>query len=185
MRPNSLADELLVDLRRQFGEKSPVAWSASITCDSPLSVPAEWYDQETCLGDFLRVVPVLHDTRLAQVPTHQLEDRRGVARVGGRRLLPFGEPVLEHQSPARGVHQRETQVGGDQQPQVLRGLIGAAANAFQRATQLGDRLLVEMHDEVVEVFEDDRPTNVLEQPLVGGSAFENGAIRRDVPEQGE
>ena len=25
-------------------------------CDSPLSVPAEWYDQETCLGDFLRVV---------------------------------------------------------------------------------------------------------------------------------
>jgi DNA repair protein SbcD/Mre11 len=56
MRPNSLADELLVDLRRQFGEKSPVAWSASIACDSPLSVPAEWYDQETCLGDFLRVV---------------------------------------------------------------------------------------------------------------------------------
>lgn len=56
LRPNSLADELLVDLRRQFGERSPVAWSVSITCDSPLSVPAEWFDQETCLGDFLRVV---------------------------------------------------------------------------------------------------------------------------------
>ena len=56
LRPNSLADELLVDLRRKFGERSPVAWSASITCDSALSVPAEWYDQETCLGDFLRVV---------------------------------------------------------------------------------------------------------------------------------
>ena len=54
LRPNRLADELLVDLRRQFGERSPVAWSASITCDSPLSVPAEWYDQETVLGDFLR-----------------------------------------------------------------------------------------------------------------------------------
>ena len=64
LRPNSLADELLVDLRRQFGERSPVAWSASITCDSPLSVPAEWYDQETCLGDFLRVVRdfELHET---------------------------------------------------------------------------------------------------------------------------
>ena len=47
LRPSSLADELLVDLRRKFGERSPVAWSASITCDSPLSVPAEWYDQET------------------------------------------------------------------------------------------------------------------------------------------
>jgi DNA repair exonuclease SbcCD nuclease subunit len=54
LRPGSLADELLVDLRRQFGERSPFAWSVSLTCDSPLSVPAEWYDQETCLGDFLR-----------------------------------------------------------------------------------------------------------------------------------
>jgi DNA repair exonuclease SbcCD nuclease subunit len=63
LRPGSLADELLVDLRRQFGERSPVAWSASIDCDSPLSVPAEWYDQETCLGDFLRQVREfdLHD----------------------------------------------------------------------------------------------------------------------------
>jgi DNA repair exonuclease SbcCD nuclease subunit len=56
LRPGSLADELLVDLRRQFGERSPTAWSVALTCDSPLSVPAEWYDQETCLGDFLREV---------------------------------------------------------------------------------------------------------------------------------
>jgi len=56
LRPNSLSDELLVDLRRRFGERQPVAWSVSITCDSALSVPAEWFDQETCLGDFLRVV---------------------------------------------------------------------------------------------------------------------------------
>jgi hypothetical protein len=35
----------------------------SIDCESPLSVPAEWYDQETCLGDFLRQVREfeLHD----------------------------------------------------------------------------------------------------------------------------
>jgi hypothetical protein len=56
LRPGGLADELLVDLRRQFGERSPAAWSVSIHCDSSLSVPAEWYDQETCLGDFLREV---------------------------------------------------------------------------------------------------------------------------------
>jgi len=64
LRPNSLADELLVDLRRRFGERSPVAWSVSLNCDSALSVPAEWYDQETCLGDFLRVVRdfELHET---------------------------------------------------------------------------------------------------------------------------
>jgi len=56
LRPGGLADELLLDLRRKFGESPPVAWSASITCDAPLSAPAEWYDQETCLGDFLRQV---------------------------------------------------------------------------------------------------------------------------------
>ena len=64
LRPGSLADELLVDLRRKFGERSPVAWSVSIECNSPLSVPAEWYDQDTVLGDLLRHVRdiELHET---------------------------------------------------------------------------------------------------------------------------
>jgi DNA repair exonuclease SbcCD nuclease subunit len=63
LRPGGLSDELLVDLRRKFGEGSPAVWSATIDCESPLSVPAEWYDQETCLGDFLRQVREfeLHD----------------------------------------------------------------------------------------------------------------------------
>ena len=54
LRPGGLADELLTDLRRRFGHGKPCAWSASLECDSPLSVPAEWYDQETVLGDFVR-----------------------------------------------------------------------------------------------------------------------------------
>jgi exonuclease SbcD len=63
LRPGGLTDELLVDLRRKFGERSPAIWSASLDCASALSVPAEWYDQETCLGDFLRHVREfeLHD----------------------------------------------------------------------------------------------------------------------------
>jgi DNA repair protein SbcD/Mre11 len=63
LRPGGLADELLVDLRRKFGERSPLVWSASLDCAAPLSVPAEWSDQETCLGDFLRQVREfeLHD----------------------------------------------------------------------------------------------------------------------------
>jgi DNA repair protein SbcD/Mre11 len=56
LRPGGLADELLVDLRRKFGERAPVAWSVLIECGSPLSVPAEWFDQETVLGDLLRQV---------------------------------------------------------------------------------------------------------------------------------
>jgi hypothetical protein len=56
LRPGGLADELLTDLRRKFGGRSLGVWSVSIDCSAPLSVPAEWYDQETCLGDFLRQV---------------------------------------------------------------------------------------------------------------------------------
>jgi DNA repair exonuclease SbcCD nuclease subunit len=54
LRPGGLADELLVDLRRRFGEVSPAAWSVSIECQSPVSVPAEWFDEETVMGDLLR-----------------------------------------------------------------------------------------------------------------------------------
>jgi DNA repair protein SbcD/Mre11 len=56
LRPGGLSDEMLVDLRRRFGQSSQVAWSASLECHSPLSVPAEWYDEETVLGDFVRQV---------------------------------------------------------------------------------------------------------------------------------
>ena len=56
LRPGGLADELLTDLRRKFGHGTPLAWSVSLECTSPLSVPAEWYDQETVLGDFVRQV---------------------------------------------------------------------------------------------------------------------------------
>jgi DNA repair exonuclease SbcCD nuclease subunit len=56
LRPGGLSEEMLVDLRRRFGHSSQVAWSASLECHSPLSVPAEWYDEETVLGDFVRQV---------------------------------------------------------------------------------------------------------------------------------
>jgi DNA repair exonuclease SbcCD nuclease subunit len=56
LRPGGLSDEMLVDLRRRFGMGGQWAWSASLECHSPLSVPAEWYDEETVLGDFVRQV---------------------------------------------------------------------------------------------------------------------------------
>jgi hypothetical protein len=54
LRPGGLADELLVDLRRRFGERHPAAWSVSLSCREAVSVPVEWFDQETVLGDLLR-----------------------------------------------------------------------------------------------------------------------------------
>jgi DNA repair exonuclease SbcCD nuclease subunit len=74
LRPGGLADELLTDLRRRFGNGKPLAWSASLECSSPLSVPPEWFDQETVLGDFVR-----------QVRTSE-QDERSVFDV--KRFLP-------------------------------------------------------------------------------------------------
>jgi DNA repair protein SbcD/Mre11 len=54
LRPGGLSDELLTILRQQYGKQSPAVWSVAIHCDEPLSVPAEWYDEETIRGDVLR-----------------------------------------------------------------------------------------------------------------------------------
>jgi hypothetical protein len=54
LRVGGLADEMVDRLRRTCGERSPAAYTATIVSDSPLSVPAEWYDEQTVIGDFLR-----------------------------------------------------------------------------------------------------------------------------------
>lgn len=54
LRIDGMGGEILDTLRRRFGQRSPGAWSASLLSESPLSVPAEWYDQETVMGDLLR-----------------------------------------------------------------------------------------------------------------------------------
>lgn len=94
LRPGGLADELLVDLRRRFGESAKgrsVAWSASLECRAPLSVPPEWYDQETVLGDLLRQVREyeLHDELPLDLRQFVPDDMRGdplaaMAQVDGR-----------------------------------------------------------------------------------------------------
>jgi hypothetical protein len=88
LRPGGLADELLVDLRRKFGERPPVIWSASLECASPLSVPAEWYDQETCLGDFLREIREfeLHDNLTLNLHEFLPEDLGGDALAAIARI---------------------------------------------------------------------------------------------------
>ena len=46
--------EILDRLRRKYGDRTPCAYSVSLTSDSALGVPVEWYDQETVMGDLLR-----------------------------------------------------------------------------------------------------------------------------------
>ncbi len=90
LRPGGLADELLSDLRRKFGNGQPLAWSVSLECVSPLSVPVEWFDQETVLGDFVRQVRASEqDERISfdlsrfLPPDLRDEELAAIARIDG------------------------------------------------------------------------------------------------------
>ncbi len=56
LRSGRLGAELLERLRNEYGFASPAAWSLSIQCESTDRLPAEWYEQETIRGDFLREI---------------------------------------------------------------------------------------------------------------------------------
>ena len=56
LRHGGLADELLRQLRSQWGRRSPAAWTVSLVHEPPESWPSQWSQEDTILGDFLRSV---------------------------------------------------------------------------------------------------------------------------------
>lgn len=54
IRRGKLGDQLLAVLRQRALAANYRVWSVSLTVESPGELPAEWYEQETILGDFLR-----------------------------------------------------------------------------------------------------------------------------------
>jgi len=56
LRRGGLAEEMLEWLQTEFGTASPAAWSFSLKASSPAELPAAWYQEDTILGDFLRLV---------------------------------------------------------------------------------------------------------------------------------
>ncbi len=51
----SALEELLTWLRREFGQGSPACWSTEIEILPPKALPAKWKEEDTILGDFLRI----------------------------------------------------------------------------------------------------------------------------------
>lgn len=54
LRPGTETDRLVARLQNRATRRSPLTWTVGVVCNSPATVPEEWYDQETILGDFLR-----------------------------------------------------------------------------------------------------------------------------------
>jgi DNA repair exonuclease SbcCD nuclease subunit len=56
LRRGKLAGEIIAMLRNDFGHRSPAAWTVSLEAERPATLPDEWYEEDTILGDFLREV---------------------------------------------------------------------------------------------------------------------------------
>lgn len=56
LRRGRLGPELLDRLREEYGRRTPALWSVVLETELPDELPAQWYEQETIRGDFLRAV---------------------------------------------------------------------------------------------------------------------------------
>jgi hypothetical protein len=56
LRSGDLARELLDWLRTEFGRAHPAVWATQLLVESKQAIPADLYEEDTILGDFLRAV---------------------------------------------------------------------------------------------------------------------------------
>ena len=72
LRRGKLAAELLHGLRSEYGMTEPAVWTVSLAAETAPTLPAQWYEQDTIRGDFLREVRRL---QLAGDEPIRLDDR--------------------------------------------------------------------------------------------------------------
>jgi hypothetical protein len=64
LRQGQLAGELLQAIRKEFGMDMPGVWSVSLEMEPPVVLPSGWYEEDTVLGDLLRLVQqIQNDSR--------------------------------------------------------------------------------------------------------------------------
>lgn len=113
--------QLLEWLRREYGHGNPAAWSTSLRIRPPQKYPKSWHEEDTILGDYLRVaaehhktdasavnllpmteehpgLPTSTTTLLAEVPPSRRIETLDQATLLGVELLRGGKPNWVHQS---------------------------------------------------------------------------------------
>lgn len=61
-----LAAEMLAWLRKEFGPAKPTLWSVGVEFESP-ALPAEWLEEDSMVGDFLRSLKLLADAEPCEI----------------------------------------------------------------------------------------------------------------------
>jgi hypothetical protein len=114
-------DELLQWMRREFGHGSPAAWTVQLKVRPPRQYPKSWQDEDTILGDFLRIaaekrklegrdlsllpfteehadLPTATGNLLAETPASIRTEVLDQATLLGVELLRGGKPKLVQKS---------------------------------------------------------------------------------------
>jgi DNA repair exonuclease SbcCD nuclease subunit len=72
LRQGSLTGELLQALRNEFGREVPGIWSLSLETEPPTILPSGWYEEDTVLGDLLRLVQQYQEDSNAELKLEPL-----------------------------------------------------------------------------------------------------------------
>ena len=85
LRHQGLIEELLSKLRKDFSTKEQLAWSMSLKMERPAGVPISWMEEETILGDFLRLASeYMENSELDLDLPSQLTPNQAETIVGAR-----------------------------------------------------------------------------------------------------
>ena len=71
IRKEEWALEVLEWLRDEFGRGDKGLWSTKVEVDTPKSLPLEWYEEDTILGEYLRVVGRYQSDESLKLNLHQ------------------------------------------------------------------------------------------------------------------
>ncbi len=92
LRHGGLADDLATELRTEYGHRRYPAWTVSVDIEPPASLPVEWYEEDSILGDFLRSVRDHEQGKLEPLRlSSYLSDEQAVGSYG--RALEIGDPA--------------------------------------------------------------------------------------------
>jgi DNA repair exonuclease SbcCD nuclease subunit len=107
LRHQGLIEELLARLRRDFGHKQPLAWSLEIDMLRPAGVPIAWMEEETILGDFLRLAAEYTENSELELDLNSHLTPKQAEGVLGTRV------AIEHLRHRREVLQQATWLGAE------------------------------------------------------------------------
>ena len=71
IRKPEWAAEVLEWLRDEFGRGDKGLWSTEVKVEAPKNLPSEWYEEDTILGEFMRVVARYQSDDSLKLDVHQ------------------------------------------------------------------------------------------------------------------